>query len=139
MSKTKQQSEVEQIAAVNSRPGVTEDVAPQANISGTSAAESGSVAAAANFGTGETKALDTLDQQFLRKLQDAITYQGRKIDLSKFNIRSLKELVGYPGGSYVNWTVVFTHQMTNKVLRSDAFLAGRGDFYVLLNELESIS
>jgi len=139
MSKT-QITEQEQIDRINARPdGPTEFTVPSVNIGGVSAGDQKQVADAANFNTGDTSGLDALDQQFLANLSDAIKNSGVKVDLSKFDVRSLKELVGYPGGSYINWTVVFTHQVTRKVLRSDAFLASRGNFWVLINELDSIS
>lgn len=138
MSRTKQQSDAEQIARVNSGPAPDEEVIPQQNIGGTAAA-SASVAGAANYQRGETSKLDTLDEQFLAGLRTAIAKYKIDLDLSEFTVRSLKEFVFYPGGGYVNWTMVFQHQMSGRVLRSDALVASRGDFAVIINELKSIT
>lgn len=136
---TKAESDLAQIAAINSVPPQEEEAIPEVNISGVPKDAAGQIAAAPNYLKGETSKLDGLDELFLAQLKGAISKFQSKVDLSKFDIRSLKELVGYPGGGYVNWTMVFTHQTSRKVLRSDPLVAGRGGYAVIINELDSIS
>lgn len=133
MSKSKLASEAEQTALANSRPGETEFTVPSNGEPRDTSAVVGVASTNATDG-----ALDELDKKILGQLEAAIRKSGKQIKLADFEVRSVKELVGYPGGSYINWTLVFTSKMTRKVLRSDALLAPRGDFYVLMNELESI-
>lgn len=83
--------------------------------------------------------LDALDTQLLTQLIAAAKKYKPRLNINDFQVRSRKEIVGYPGGIYVNWHLVFTHQRTRKFERYDATLMPRGDFYVVLNELEMLA
>ena len=134
MTKSKLESEASQTALANSRPLETEFSTPS-NVEpiNTSALEGVAKPIASDA------PIDELDGKLLTQLDAAILKSGRIVKLDQFEFRSNKDLVGYPGGAYLNWTIVFTSKVTRRTLRSDAFVAPRNDFYVLIGELESIS
>jgi hypothetical protein len=82
--------------------------------------------------------LDDLDREVLGALLKAAESQGRPIDLAKFHFGSKKEMVGYPGGQYLNWVISIKNIWTSKHLRTDPFLWPRGNYFVILNEIEAL-
>lgn len=82
--------------------------------------------------------LDDLDREVLGALVKAAADQGRPIDLTKYHFGSRKELVGYPGGQYLNWVISIKNIWTSKHLRTDPFLWPRGNYFVILNEIDAL-
>lgn len=83
--------------------------------------------------------LDSADMAQLGALHSAIIRGPVPVNLAEFQIRSRKQTVGYPGGSYQIWDIAF--KATNgKILISSvaAWLWGAVPYRNVINELSAL-